>query len=956
MALAKLTSSDAGATARDKLNAAITALDQALAGLAQEIQTRGDGDTQEGQARQAADVQLGEQITAGLTQAEQARATAIATLTQQITEGLTQVGLARAEGDADLSDFIVSSVSAEAQRRIDAVAEALRQALAAVTSEAGARVEGFNSLAQGLAAEGRDRFAADVAEAAARIAGDEASLDAVDALRRDVIAGVVARMRVGRPGDNPLSYTLAVPVGGASDLPPLPSRYVTDSDLGAVARFSEPFTLSTRDAFPVDPTRVVRVRVGVRRFADSPDPSNEGVVVRILWLDQSKTQLAAANRYSRIAQLTNLRVSDGLVTIDTAVVADNPALGQIVPPYGARYGILQVQGFGETHTTDVAVLEVDDISAAQLLDPISAGVQAQVASLLAQGLSGRLANVEAATASPLTVTFKTINDARAATIDPAMQAVNLLGIASPADGRGRLFKRFPGGIAPTAGTWFQSADGAYWKATASWIGTEDIDAPSAGPGIHAVAAPARPNSIPFTWADRFGDQYLEPHALVSTQATTGLQGDQDAVNLCASLAVEKYNATGRATPILYSRDFNPIAEVAFDIPVHITTTGPHVSMTPRTTIRSVFSLKAGRSVVEGFRILNPIDPSVVLDFNASELSIARGAAAFVRVEKRVSTDPVTIRDIQALGYPVIVDWRDGTNPRIFNIKGQKCGLVVYFRNSGMDGEIEDIRNEFGGGIRIQVDPSRSQYGYGPAGDGVNGGVQQMEGTVFRTLKFGQTVDPAFGYKSPPVMIVDSGYVLKFFDFQPQELVWSAGLLISALNNSIADIDIESVFMNTNSTAMATRPNNIFNGIDVLGSVKGLRISKGRISDMLGRAVNVQGKSAFDTAEDFHMDRMRFERNSQGDVKLRHATGSIDKCSLSSPGGSLDEDNTCEFEGKNRYRVYPVSMSKYSDWSGGKGPGAPVGIPRTSDVVGDPKFTSGKFYTSDTDGISRISGR
>lgn len=955
MALAQLTSSDAGASARDKLNAAIRALDQAIAGLAQEIQTRGNGDTQEGQARQAAVAQLAEQINEGLTQAEQARATAIATLTQQIAEGLTQAGQARAEGDADLSDLIVSSVSAEAQRRIDAVAEALRQALAAVTSEAGARAEAATSLTQGLAAEGRDRFAADVAEAAARIAGDEASLDAVDALRRDVIAGVVARMRVGRPGDNPLSYTLAVPVGGASDLPPLPSRYVTDSDLGAVARFSEPFTLSTRDAFPVDPTRVVRVRVGVRRFADSPDPSNEGVVVRILWLDQSKTQLAAANRYSRIAQLTNLRVSDGLVTIDTAVVADNPALGQIVPPYGARYGILQVQGFGETHTTDVAVLEVDDISAAQLLDPISAGVQAQVASLLAQGLSGRLANVEAATASPLTVTFKTINDARAATIDPAMQAVNLLGIASPADGRGRLFKRFPGGIAPTAGTWFQSVDGAYWKATASWIGTDDIDAPSAGPAIHAVAAPAQPNKVAFTWADRFGDQYIEPHALVSAQATTGLQGDQDAITAARDIARARWNATGRATPILFSRPFDPIAETAFDTPVHITGTSRLMPITPRASIRSVFSVVKGGSVVERFRPLNPVNPATVLDYNAPELTITGGAGAFVRVEKHVGTKDLVIRDIEATGYPTIIDWRDGTNPVLENISGTKCGLIVYFRNSGMNGTVRNLQNEFGGGVRIQKDASRINYGYGPAGDGLNGGVQQMEGTSFYTLKPLQSRDPAFGYKDPPVSLIDSGYALKFFDFQPQELVWSGGLLIQALNSSIADIDIESVFMNTNADGIVAHPN-VFNAVTLIGSIKGFRMHKGRISDMLGRAVSIAGKSAADIAADIDICHMRFERNALGDFRLRNATGTIDKNTLSSPGGSIDEDDTCEFEGRNWYRTAPSSLSKYSDWSGGRGPGAPVGIPRASQIAGDPKFSPGRSYTSDSDGIIRINGR
>lgn len=906
-----------------------------------EAQRRIEGLTQEGDARRE-----GLESLAG----------DLAMVRRNLSDGLTQAERARAAGDAALADSIVTTVSAEAQRRIEAVAAGLAQALNAVTAEAGARAEGDTILARGLVTEGRDRAAGDAAERAERIAGDEASLDAVDELRRDVIEGLVSRFRSGRPGDNRIAFTLANAFGAASDLPALPARYVANSDLGAVARFSEAAILSSRDAFPIDPGRVIQLRFAVRRFADSPDPSNEGVVVRASWMDQSKTPLGSGSRFTEIARLLNLKVSDGLVTVRGVVASTIGPEVTIVPPYGARYGRLQVQLFGSTHTTDVILLDSDDITAAQVLPAASADLADQVASLRSQSLDPRVAVLEQTVGSPLSKTFRTVNDARAATIDPSIQAINLLGINAAADGRGRLFKRFPGATAPNVGTWFQTVDGAYWLSIRQWLLGDDLDLGSAAPAVHGSGYPARPNAVPYTWTDRFGEQYVEPHALVSTQATSGLQGDQDAISAARDIARSRWTTTGRATPVLFSRPFDPIGETAFDFPVHITGTSSLMAMTPRATIRSVFSLVAGLSTVSDFKVLNPIDPSVVLDFTQPEISIAGGAAAFVRVEKRVSSDEVTIRDVEASGYPVIVDWRDGTNPRLINIKGTKCGLVAYFRNSGMNGRCDNLQNEFGGGIRVQKDANRAQYGYGPAGDGVNGGVQQMEGTAFYTLKISQTVDPAFGYKDPPVMLVDSGYSLKFFDFQPQELVWSTGLLIKALVNSIADIDIVSVFINTNSTAIATRPQNVFDAITIVGSVKGVRIMMGRISDMLGRAISVNGKSALDTAADIDISRMRFERNALGDVLLRNASGVLDKNVLSSPAGSLDEDDSCEFEGRNWYRAKPTRISKYSDWSGGRGPGAPVGIPTAGMVAGDPKFTAGKFYTGEADGIVRISGR
>lgn len=270
---------------------------------------------------------------------------------------------------------------------------------------------------------------------------------------------------ISRPGDAPVGYTLAAGTkalgGPAGELLALPPAILTAGDAGAAVRLTGAAVLLQRQATALVPGHVYRARVAIQRRVDTPDVANHAVRIGIVWLDQGQQQIPGSRSIQVVRDYTALRVATGRQVLSftlaraSAAGIDFPALPV------ARFARLFVQSFGQDAGTDVEILSLDDVTDTAILPPLSAAVEARVATIESLDSGSRLAALEAAQGTPTALTFRTLPEARAATIPAGITALQLLGVTASGDVAPRTYRRRP--VQPKAGVFFQTQDGGWWQ-------------------------------------------------------------------------------------------------------------------------------------------------------------------------------------------------------------------------------------------------------------------------------------------------------------------------------------------------------------------------------------------------------------------------------------------------------------------------------------------------------------
>jgi len=370
-----------------------------------------------------------------------------------------------------------AQIAAEIAARQGAVAAAAR-ALAAqiqdvsitanqtVYAEAGYRVAHIN---QAVASVTAACTALVQAEADARVAGDADAVRAVAAVRARLdglsrrlaaaeadlgAARRAAAIGTARPGETLDAFTrVAAPEGLAGPraaLAPLGPEDVTPSDAGPVACLIGAGALGMRRMVAIEEGRLYRLRAVIRRVVDTPDPSGDAVRLVIVALDQSLALLPGADGLAVARAFPALSVSDGRQAVEV-LFARTPGLGgALTLSPRARFAVGAVVTYGDAATTAVEVLDVADVTGQFLQDAPTAAFEGRLAALEHGDLPARLAVVERAVGTPLTVTFGSKGDAQAGAIPESVQLVALLGRAHAGDGGAGLYARAAGPVAAGA--------------------------------------------------------------------------------------------------------------------------------------------------------------------------------------------------------------------------------------------------------------------------------------------------------------------------------------------------------------------------------------------------------------------------------------------------------------------------------------------------------------------------
>jgi hypothetical protein len=274
----------------------------------------------------------------------------------------------------------------------------------------------------------------------------DATAATIDARRYEFAANL------GRPGEVPAAFgfvdRVARCAGKRTALAPVPSEMVAYADHGAVVRVTGSGVLAMRRVEPVEFGRVKRLNAVVQRRTNVADPSGDAVVVALGWLDQGLNLMSGAAGITVVKRFDDLTTGAGRQSVEVPFARGPvPNLAAIQAPAAARFAVGLVLFYGPDGVTDVEVLGTEDVSAATVLDPISADVAAAVAAQQSLDLGPRMDAAEAALNAPNSVTYDTRGAAVAAKIPATVTTVSLRGRDSAGDGFDGLYRRLAGALA-----------------------------------------------------------------------------------------------------------------------------------------------------------------------------------------------------------------------------------------------------------------------------------------------------------------------------------------------------------------------------------------------------------------------------------------------------------------------------------------------------------------------------
>lgn len=304
-----------------------------------------------------------------------------------------------------------------------------------------------------------DALAAAQSEIASRVA------DLHGRLLREAASGL------GRPGDAPARYALAATTSAAADLvsaPDIPAGMIVGSAQGLVVSLIGSAILASRTPIALEPDRLYRVRYVVARRANASDPAGDAVVPGLVYLDQSRRPIGSlvppspldpTGSLVPIATLDMLIRASGRKQIE-ALVSRAPGLGAAFQaPAAARYAVPVLVTYGLDGVTDVEVLHGEDVTGAFVVAPPVAAFEARLANLESQDFGPRLTALESEVGTPSMLVFPSKGDASTGSIPAGVQFAQLLGGATPGDGRGGLYQRYTG-TPPAGADQFTTTGGA----------------------------------------------------------------------------------------------------------------------------------------------------------------------------------------------------------------------------------------------------------------------------------------------------------------------------------------------------------------------------------------------------------------------------------------------------------------------------------------------------------------
>lgn len=164
-----------------------------------------------------------------------------------------------------------------------------------------------------------------------------------------------------RPGDSRSLFILTN--GSAIQIPPSAVGSVD----GTVLRVTGTAKVEAQVPTPIEPNKPYSFSVAYRRFTDSNDPANDGIIAGLKWLNGFKKEIGSIN----IVADNTLLVSSGRRTQQAIVGLAGTSGATVFAPTGARYAVPFLQTFGGAHQTNIEVCSIDEAEQA-LIPPISA--------------------------------------------------------------------------------------------------------------------------------------------------------------------------------------------------------------------------------------------------------------------------------------------------------------------------------------------------------------------------------------------------------------------------------------------------------------------------------------------------------------------------------------------------------------------------------------------------------
>ncbi|WP_226779498.1 sialate O-acetylesterase [Oceaniglobus trochenteri] len=302
-------------------------------------------------------------LTADLATEATVRAAENAALAQDVANEASRATAAEQALTADLATEATARVAADAALAQDLANESSRatsaeQGLAAANAtEAADRAAADTALAQDILDETnraqmteQTLAAADATEAAARAAGDGALTRRLDR---------IALPEGSYPGDAPELFSATL-TGPAEDRPPLDNgQAVVDSELGRIWQVAGSGIVAPRRPFKVLAGRVYRLRVTIRRLADTDDVTGDAVLVKLRSLNGNFATVSTVTRKT----WADPKVADGGLSVSIIVSRDADAPGvEYVVPATAVYCTPFVQTYGSGGVTGVAEIVWEDIT------------------------------------------------------------------------------------------------------------------------------------------------------------------------------------------------------------------------------------------------------------------------------------------------------------------------------------------------------------------------------------------------------------------------------------------------------------------------------------------------------------------------------------------------------------------------------------------------------------------
>lgn len=279
-----------------------------------------------------------------------------------------------------------------------------------------------------------------------------AALDAAAAALNVSLTAALDRLRSmqrgGRPGTTPDAFSFAASpdrmnalAGPRAALPGIPASMIVASDSGTVAQVFGAGTVGMRHAVAIEPGRLYRPRAVVRRRTDPTDPSGDAVAVVVILLDQSLNFLGTVT----VKQFHALKINDGRQSVETTM-SRSASTGPLLPVLDGRtrFAVAAAVLYGLDGRTDVEFLDIEDATSSVLLSAPAANYDARIGAIESEGLPSRVSALETEVTAPSSVRYATKGAAAAATIPETAQVVELMGSEASGDGGAGLYARATG--------------------------------------------------------------------------------------------------------------------------------------------------------------------------------------------------------------------------------------------------------------------------------------------------------------------------------------------------------------------------------------------------------------------------------------------------------------------------------------------------------------------------------